>query len=187
MSKLKYGYAVVSFCPDLTSATALSIPLAGLLIGEVGDEQLAAVAHLDLPPELFKDDPFAAAVLNDLPKLLRDHVDEAFAQHRDGPLDSGILLRELQQSLRNTLHVSEISPVTERELEADAMMEVPKLLVEELTKRLTDVLRRSARDVSNRRASRPAVVTAAPRASELPEFQMWKPKRRVPLSSELHA
>lgn len=103
--ELKYRYAVVSFCADLTDSTARSMPVAILMIAESNDEVIAVATGAYRE----HDDPLASAFLKDVPNLLRVHVEDALSEHPDA--DAEAILCALQHSLRNSVHVSLVSPV----------------------------------------------------------------------------
>ena len=102
--KLNYQQATISFCMDLTSPNARSVPIADLLVGEAEGRQVAGVAVI-VPDQL---DAISKAVLNDTHQLIRKYVDEAF-QKRDPRAPLGDVLKRVYHSLRNTMHVSTIS------------------------------------------------------------------------------
>lgn len=182
--KLRYGYAVVSFCPDLTSPNVGSIPIAGLLVGEAGEHLVAAVAWLKLGEEVFRDDPILGAVMKDVPKLLRDHVDEAWQTVRRDRGTAEDLLFSLQNALRNSIHVSQVAPFVEQDVDVgDNMGLVSNLLIHELNQRLREAI--DSIIVPAQKASppvlRPTRISTLPaKASPLrfPEVQFWELERR---------
>ena len=111
---LRYQRAIVSFCPDLRKPGLQSVPLAILLVGESDDGRFAGVASC-LPASLKKSlDPISLEMLQDVPHMLRRHVDETMSsiEEENAPLDT--ILRKLHQALRNSLHVSSIEqPATQ--------------------------------------------------------------------------
>jgi hypothetical protein len=109
--KLGYQQATISFCMDLTSPDAPSLPVANLLVGEAEGRQVAGVA-LIIPDQL---DPISKAVLADTHQLIRKYVDEAF-QQRDPHAPLGDVLKRVYHSLRNTMHVSTISDPADAEV-----------------------------------------------------------------------
>jgi hypothetical protein len=102
--KLGYQQATISFCMDLTSPTAPSLPVANLLVGDAEGRLVASVAVI-VPDQL---DPISKAVLNDTHQLIRKYVDEAF-QKRKPQAPLGDVLKRVYHSLRNTMHVSTIA------------------------------------------------------------------------------
>ncbi len=106
--KLRHRHAVISFCPDLTSADAESVPVAVLLVGEDEDQRypLTAIAYpSDIPTTI--TDPVAAEIIASFPRQLQAYLDEAVTE--SASLDIDATLETLFQSLRNSLHVSAIS------------------------------------------------------------------------------
>jgi hypothetical protein len=182
--KLRYGYAIVSFCPDLTHATTPSVPLAGLILGETEEGEIAIIANLQIAPDAFDDDPISAAVLSDLPKLLREHVDEAFTEAPELRSVDGVL-RRLHNALRNSLHVSTISKPMEMEIEDT--MKVPTILVDQVMSALSKAMKEEAGKVAEV-AARPARPerrpTPGPRPSAMPDLHSW---RRPRVTTEVHA
>lgn len=137
--KLGYQRALVSYCPDLTSPGAKSVPIAIMLVGEVAGERLAGIAYF-LPNSLRMElDPISREILEDVPTILRRHVDEAAsaAADRRAPLDT--ILRKLHHDLRNSLHVSEIGRVQEREINDENTGAVYSAIVIALTEALDEL------------------------------------------------
>ncbi len=130
--ELKYRYAVVSFCADLTDATARSMPVAILMIAESNDEVIAVATGAYRE----HDDPLASAFLKDVPNLLRVHVEDALSEHPDA--DAEAILCALQHSLRNSVHVSLVSPVLSETIAA----KTPETLAGELTTMTLGILTR---------------------------------------------
>lgn len=102
--ELHYRYAIVSFCPDLTDPAARSVPVAILIIANAGDATIA-VATGWYPLE--DSDPISSVLLRDIPRFLRAHVDEVLSSQADADAES--IICALQHSLRNSVHVSEVS------------------------------------------------------------------------------
>lgn len=116
---LRYRYAVVSFCPDLTKADQDSVPLAVLLVGQGDPAGVAVIVARQTPPP--DVDPISQAVIKDLVEVIKDHVDEF---HRDSPkdavIDPGDVVHSFEQSLRNSIHVSSISDEHTTDVAEDA-------------------------------------------------------------------
>ena len=175
MKPLKYGYAVVSFCPDLTNPDSDSIPLAGLLVGEVEDDPVAAVAWFEISEAIFKNDPVAAAIMTDLPGVLRSHVDDAWTRLIDKSEGADAILGEVHNALRNSLHVSEISPLTS--VNVNEMKEVPGILVNELNSRFLETIRKVLAE-ARKRAVPPPLPT--PTDQEQPDgTTVWHLKKSL--------
>jgi hypothetical protein len=100
--------AVVSFCPDLTSPSARSVPVAVLTLAEVDGTLLAAAFGRDV----LDVDPLTAEMLADVPELLKHQLSE-IAARRGGTPNPKALLRAMQDALRNSLH---IPTITERDV-----------------------------------------------------------------------
>ena len=103
--ELSYRYAIVSFCPDLTDPKASSMPVALLMIAMSGDEMIATATGC-YPED--SDDPISSALLKDMPRFLQAHVNEVCNDQTE--IDPEALLCALQHSLRNSVHVSGVSP-----------------------------------------------------------------------------
>ena len=188
MKKLNYGSAIVSFCPDLTAPNGESIPLAGLLFGQVDDDgdddvRLAAVAWLEIPDQIFKADPIAAKIMRDLPSVLKEHVDEAWESivaEEDAATAAESLLAELHNSLRNSLHVSEISFAESEVQEVD---DAPGVLVNLLNKRLREVVDRHP---PRSRPSQPALTRRPTPPGGVYKTNVW-PLPQKQSSADCHA
>jgi hypothetical protein len=106
--KFSYGQAVIRYCFDLTDPNSVNVPVATLLIAEGNEAFYAAVAGLT-PESIASIDKMSASMLDDVPHVLKRHVDEVFGTPEfDG--DISHVLIALQHSLRNTLNVKEILP-----------------------------------------------------------------------------
>jgi len=175
--KLRYGSAVVSFCPDLTAADTKSIPLAALVVGETDDGPVAALTWHHLASSIFaKEDPLTAAMLEDLPKLLRDHVDQAWEGIGASQDSIEAVLVRLRNGLRNSLHVSQVQHSLEKEVS-----EADEDFVKGIFAALGDALRQSGvqTDLGVEAPPRTSVPSKPPRRRNR-EFLMWSP-------SEAHA
>lgn len=133
--KLAFQQATISFCVDLASPSAESIPVANLLVGESEGRLVAGVAVL-VPDNL---DPLAKAVLGDTHQLVRQYVDEAF-ERRPPAAPLGEVLARVDRSLRNSMHVSSISEPAEVEIGQSNQLggTVLNLLHDGLVQALTD-------------------------------------------------
>jgi hypothetical protein len=124
---------------DLTDPNARSLPIAIQLIGTVGDEFLAGAMGKTFYGGI---DPIADALLGDLPRVLRQHVDECVEGELTTPDQ---VLRSLAHSMRTTLHVSKISEVTEVKLATAPGVALAEALAarfnEEVEKPIQEVLR----------------------------------------------
>lgn len=112
MTRIRYRQAIVSFCANLTDPNASSVPIGVMLVAEDEKGPVAGGAvTISLKGDL---DPLSRAVLSDVPKFLRQHLDDAVKSlPKQRPV--GDVLVDLHHSLRNSLHVSEI--LDEREVE----------------------------------------------------------------------
>lgn len=111
--KLTYSQATIGFCPDLTDPSAPPIPLAALVLARSEAGCIAGVGYrLCLDLDL---DPIAGAVLEDVPAVLKEHMEETLDAL---PLDTSLkdTLHQLHTRLRNSLSVLEVAD--EREIEA---------------------------------------------------------------------
>lgn len=115
--KLRFKYAIVSFCLDLTDPDAFSIPVATLVVGRAGNHGIAALASASdvLAKKFEAQDPFAARILSGLTTAMKDHVDSTFFEEHAVDMDA--VLQKLQRSLRNSIFVSRISEEIHREIE----------------------------------------------------------------------
>ncbi len=138
--KLRSQHAIVSFCTDLTSATAKSRPVAILTVGEFQggdlDDSLFAAA---VSCELADLDPISRRFLSDVPRVLKDHMQALGDLAPSASLES--VLHNLHDSLRNSLHVSKILDLSERDLgeevqPEDVFQELFKLSVGALNEEL---------------------------------------------------
>jgi len=99
--KLEYRYAVIGWCPDLTDPSATAVPAGIVLVGTLdGTTHLAATLGGVISGEL---DPVSAAILRDVPDMIRRHVDDLLEQ-KPAPLPHEVL-ESLHHSLRNSLSV----------------------------------------------------------------------------------
>ena len=123
--KVTYHKAIISFCPDLTSPDALSLPLACLLVGEDGDGKRFAASAVLVPGSSLALDPLSRDLLSDVPHLLKRHVG-AVLNHlpRDAALEQ--ILLSLHDALRNSLHVAGIASPSEIDVAADELQ--PRLI-----------------------------------------------------------
>jgi hypothetical protein len=105
--KVTHQGATISFCADLTSPTATSIPVAALVVGTTDHMSFAAVAAM-VPVAPGGLDPISFDVLSDVPALIKDHVDAVLEMlPKEAPIES--ILTTLHRRLRNSLHVAAIS------------------------------------------------------------------------------
>lgn len=111
--ELRYQHAIISFCPRLTEPDGFSVPVAAVLVGGTTDGAAAVAAAMVMPDaEKVAEDPLTKAVVRDLLRILKGHIDDAGARTMRGDEWSAQLLRTLQHALRNTLFVSFISEET---------------------------------------------------------------------------
>jgi hypothetical protein len=166
--KLTYQQATISFCTDLTSPEGPSIPVASLLIGESEVDRVAGLAWL-IPSNL---DPLTRAMLNDLDRLVRKYVDEAF-KRRSAAMPLSEVLSRVYHSLRNSLHVSTIhDPV-------DVEVRDPNELSTTVVGLVSDGIRTAL-------ANSGIAVVPKSRPSEgwsVPDSRLWTPPAPSPLAS----
>lgn len=114
---LRYTYAVISFCPDLTRVSEPSWPVAVLLAGEADHVRVAVATGLQ--PSRLVLDRITMEVLADIPHLLKRQMQQAIEKlGADADLEQ--LIRRIHDLLRNSLHVSRIVPIqTQRVDEVD--------------------------------------------------------------------
>lgn len=181
--KLRYGYAIVSFCPDLTNPLLPSIPIAGLTLGEIESEKIAVTAIIRPADDFFADDPITCAIVNDLPAVLSEHVNDAFEKSKNDPMPIDAVLRRLQNALRNSLHVSSMSTSIETDV-ADEMMTASPL-VDELLRQMLTATRATKEALSKIQPE--SAKRRLPTGSKQPELRSWSlPSARVP-QTEQHA
>lgn len=116
--KVAYRQAIVSFCPDLTSPTSKAVPVGVLLVAETEDGYFAALAGWRAG--VVEADPLTQEFLNDLPEMLRRHVERAFASAGEDPTLDQILNR-LHDSLRTSLSVTHMTPKKTEEIPLRAL------------------------------------------------------------------
>lgn len=171
--KLDYQRATISFCMDLTAPEAPSMPIATLIIGKADGRHVAAVASI-VPDHL---DPISRAVLAETHSLIRRYVDEAFATHdRSAPL--GQVLERVYDSLRNTIHVSSISPPSDVELDDEGSLgsHVIKLAHRELL----EALAAAGFLVDNAQPARGPQSFPTIHNADLPSSSFWAPPMGAP-------
>lgn len=119
---LRYRTATISFCLDLTDPEARTVPVAVFLAGEADDIRIAALAtriNHPLRPHL---DTLAQQVLDILPRVLQEQVNEIFSANHmsiDGLFDA------LCDSFRNSLFMSGGSAVMSKVIPAHDALRQP--------------------------------------------------------------
>lgn len=103
---LSYRLATISYCPDLTDPSAVSLPIAVLTVGKDDGHWSAAAVCLDA--KRLGLDPLASAMLADVPHMIRRHLDAAMKRLKADATPE-IVLRALHESLKTSIHVSAIS------------------------------------------------------------------------------
>ena len=102
--KVQLNYGVLSFCPDLTNPSAVSIPLGIVGAGVAADRDRFWFFVLKNPPwnePAIDNDPVAKSILAELPALLDKQVGEGAAKVETRNFSSW-----LHGQFRNSLHVS---------------------------------------------------------------------------------
>lgn len=111
--KLSYQLATISYCPDLTDPNAVSIPIAVLAVGKTSNaEGLWSAAMVGVDAKRMGIDPLSSAMLADVPHMIRRHVDGAMRKLTPAATPE-MVLREFHESLKTSIHVSEIRSVQE--------------------------------------------------------------------------
>jgi hypothetical protein len=111
--KLDYRLATISYCPDLTDPSAVSIPIAVLAVGKDDGHWSAAAVGLDA--KRLGLDPLSSAMLADVPHMIRRHVDAAM-KRLDTSASTAAVLGAFRESLKTSIHVSEIGDSGEVEV-----------------------------------------------------------------------
>lgn len=101
-----YQYAVVSICTDLTDPKATSVPVGLLLLIDGMGAQFAVVAARQEVPEL-ADNLLLQTIVKQVPEIIKKHVDQFYERQRQP--SKVRVLSDLEQALRNSVHVSFIS------------------------------------------------------------------------------
>lgn len=179
--ELCYRYATVSFCPDLADPGSPSLPVALLMIATSGERMIAAATgwypHND-------PDPITAALLKDMPRFLRAHVDEALSAQSD--VDSETLLCALQHSLRNSVHVSAVSPEMVERVDETA----PETLAGTVTSKAISLFFGQMRDAGLYlldQAAKSSEAAERPSMPLVPPLAVWQlPKRADKSHSSMH-
>jgi hypothetical protein len=171
--KLTYQIATIRFCSNLTDPAGTSVPIAGVLVGQdAGGDRIAAVASLPLD----QFDAITRAVLRETPQLVKKYVDEAFADPTRSLKD---VLEAVYDSLRNSLHVSDIGREAELEVSDDQLLnEVVGVLLSHINEAgaPTPVVKSPSLPAS---ASRVAERSSGRRPTRPDLLQMWTPKPRA--------
>ncbi|MCB9583746.1 MAG: hypothetical protein H6718_00010 [Polyangiaceae bacterium] len=103
MPSPRYRQAVISYCPNLRDPFAPSIPLCVLTVAEEGRRVHAVAVGSSVAAAPV--DPLTKEILGDVPDFVSRHlISSADQQH--GMNES---LRALVESLRNSVHVSEVT------------------------------------------------------------------------------
>lgn len=112
--KLRHQIATLSYCPDLTDPDATSYPVAVFLIGEMSSPGVPNVRLCALISSIGVDvpDPLVRHLLHNAHPSLTSHIDDLLAQ---APPQESIeqLMQRFHDSFRNSLHVSQITPLVE--------------------------------------------------------------------------
>ena len=163
MTTLRYRQAVLGFNIDLTSASALSVPFAALLVGKADGKWVASSIGVKIEDAIQLElDPISRSVLSQFPEFLKRHVDEAFSGLDDGA-STGDLLHALHDCLRNSIHVVSISTESELSLDGDASDWPSQFLLRNL-----QALNGAVADVHSK------LSNARPLGGvQMPEFQAW--------------
>lgn len=117
-----YQYAVVSICTDLTDPKATSVPVGLLLLIDGMGVQFAVVAARQEVPEL-ADNLLLQTIVSQVPEIIKKHVNKFYERQRQA--SKVRVLSDLEQALRNSVHVSFISK--ERPFSLDSVKELERL------------------------------------------------------------
>ncbi len=124
--QVRYQYAILSFCEDLTSPSASSIPLAIVGVSppsEAAESGFWFFVSQQKPGEIpaVADDPVAVSILNSLPTLIESQLAQGA---REAP---NRFLTWLHDRFRNTIHLSSIE---EGELTVDPARPTRSIMLE---------------------------------------------------------
>jgi hypothetical protein len=173
--KLNYRVVTLSFCPDLVDPNAMSVPFAALVVGKQDTGEWTAFA-MGVDVRKLGIDPLLAAMLSDVPNLIRSHFDSAMkraAQKAD--LTPEAVLHEFHDVLRTNIHVSSLSE--EQTLKAEPM-KLSHRLLDVAVQALTEQLKKqvpSARLPEPRPTWRPK-VTPESLFDVPPAHMQWRPQ-----------
>lgn len=117
--KLNYRVVTLSFCPDMVDPNAVSIPIAVLVVGRSDTGAWTALA-MGVDVKKLGIDPLLAAMLSDVPNLVRSHFDSAMKRVKSADVTPEAVLREFHEVLRTNIHVSSLSDEQHLDV-ADAM------------------------------------------------------------------
>lgn len=164
--ELNYRYAIVSFCSDLIDPNASSLPVALLMIATSGEDMMAAATGW-YPQD--SGDPISSALLKDMPRFLKAHVDELVNETPD--VDSESILCALQHSLRNSVHVSAVSPSMTEHVDAEA----PENLTATVTQKAVALFFKEMRNAGLYLQPKTALGGKATRRDipPVPPFSLW--------------
>ncbi len=170
--KLSYQLATISYCPDLTDPNAVSVPIAVLAVGKSSDDEgfwTAGIVGIDA--KRMGIDPLSSAMLADVPHMIRRHVDGAMRRlHLDATPDA--VLREFHESLKTSIHVSEIGAV--HEVEVAEPRQLAQVLIDPSLATLEAAFKR-LREALPRRGQWTPQVSPERLMSPAPEQMYWQP------------
>lgn len=133
---IKYRYAVLSFCMDLTSPSSRSQPIGLLAIAESENSAFVLSITRAFPGEDttgIGNDPFSKRILNNFQSFISEQLEQGLEEA--GPAG---FLPWLQDRLRNTIHVSTIGQeksvvhVSQEELPMGLMNDFMKIFKREV-------------------------------------------------------
>ncbi len=184
--RLTFETATLSYCPDLTSSEASSVPIAVLVVGKSGRAWFAAAAGIDA--KQLGIDPLSEAILSDLPHTIRKHMDAAMAETAEvkGRTPRKVLQTFLER-FRTSVHVSSLdrSPPVEVTSPQQAAKKVQQFALTALAKQVS-AWARSAEVAVRAEKQRVTPLPTPPRTvwsprvdpeklSEVPEQMFWQP------------
>jgi hypothetical protein len=113
--KAQYRAAVISFCEDLTRSDSPTHPVGVFVATDYsnGERQASLLVSTSGLPDHF--DELTQIFVRGLPQVLQNQIDVVFASCEGKPLDD--MFEELCDALRNTVHVSYVTPVLELDVE----------------------------------------------------------------------
>jgi hypothetical protein len=171
--RLRYRLATISYCPDLTDPSALSVPIAVLAVGKEDGRWSAAAVAVDA--KQLGLDPLSTAMLADVPHMIRRHVDLSMAKlGADATPDEVVNI--VRESLKTSIHVSELSG--HLEVEVPDPRRIAEKLFEKAAAVFEAAIRRVSREILTRLPSgawRP-LVTPESLIDPAPEQLFWQPQ-----------
>lgn len=154
---IQYATALLRYCNDLTDPDAVNMPVASFLVAKTDDSYFAAAAGFT--QSFFKkffdeSQTLSESMLEDIPQLIKRHINEAFSDQSEAAPDIRDILIDLERALRNTLNVSEISPVVTESMSEEQTGAVSSFLLGHATSCLIEKTRETLEQTLGVRAER---------------------------------